>query len=167
MQTGSIAVRLYEIGIKQLPRVDASTLITIYSPLTNSNAKLDVNVKGHIGAYRQIIKQAEATEDKEPLLLYFFGTAGIWFIGYTIIIATIVLFVTLYHFITWNRQLAPVFVALPYQIHHSPHSHSPSPYQYTSLHASSSYTPQSYSQGKNPWTTPQRTLFSVSNNGKN
>ena len=99
LQTGSIAVRLYEIGIKQLPRVDASTLITIYSPLTNSNAKLDVNVKGHIGAYRQIIKQAEATEDKEPLLLYFFGTTGIWFIGYTIIIATFVLIVILYHFI--------------------------------------------------------------------
>ena len=144
MQTGSIAVRLYEIGIKQLPRVDASTTITIYSPLTNSNTNLDVNVRGHIGAYRQIIKQAEATEDKEPFLGYFFGTAGIWFIGYTIIIATIVLIVILYHFITTNWQLAPVFVASPNQIHHLPFSHSPPPYQYTSPHASSSYTPQSY-----------------------
>lgn len=162
LQTTGNAVRLYEIGIKQLPKVDESTTIIIYSPLTKSDTNLDVNVRGHMGVSRQIIKQAEATEDKESLLGYFFGIGGIWIIGYTIIIATIVLIVILYHFITKNRQPAPVVVASPYPIHHSPHSHSPPPYQYTLPHASSSYTPQSYSQGKNPSTTPQRTLFSVS-----
>ena len=162
LQTAGSVVRLYEIGIKQLPRVDESTTITIYSPLTKSNTNLDVNVRGHMGVSRQIIKQADATKDQEPLLGYVFGTGGIWFIAYTIIIATIVLIVILYHFITKNRQPAPVVVASPYPIHHSPHSHSPPPYQYTSPHVSSSYTPQSYSQGKTSSTTPQRTLFSVS-----
>ena len=66
LQTTGNTVRLYEIGIKQLPKVDESTAIIIYSPLTKSNTNLDINVRGHLGVSCQIIKQAEATEDKEP-----------------------------------------------------------------------------------------------------
>merc|ERR1719505_256681 len=83
----------------------------------------------------------------------FEGTST-WLLGYSIVLATVILVVILYHLATRNRPPHYVVAASPYAVPHSPPPYYPaSPYPTLSPQQAKNLSPRS----------PQtRTLFSVS-----
>ena len=129
----------------------------LYSPITKTSSLITVGVTGEVISSAQCPVTPVYTLSWKTLWSSLFGESSTWLISYTIMIATVILILVIYHLYTKGRQPAPVVISSsPYHLVQQ----SPPPYQYSPTYNSPRHTPGSYGPGKQA--TPQRTLFSVS-----
>lgn len=158
------------MSLQQVPSIDVNASIKFYSAITKSTQYVAVNIKGETSQGDHcLLKEQSSSPHSSPstsspysvkrLLTYFIGDSGILIIAYTVMIATVILILIIYHFYLKGRPVAPVVIHSPY-IHSPGMAHSPPPYQYSSPYhpPPPNTTPGSYGPNKH---TPIR-LFSVS-----
>lgn len=163
---GESTRRRYHVSITEIPSTDVNATIKFFSSITKTSQVISVNIKGETNIqclHKPLSPSTSQTASfsVKRMLSYVIGDSGALVVAYTIMIATIILILILYHFYVKGKQ-TPVVIHSPY-IHQSPApiSHSPPPYQYASPYHSpppASMTPGSYGPNKQ---TPTR-LFSVS-----
>jgi len=152
----------YKITILNYPAVDEVAKISFHSPLTGADHTIEVDIRGAGQVGTVCLPPIINRSGVQTLLAYLLGESGIWLLAYTIMIATIIAILVLYHLMTKNRQPAAVMVSSPYLMQRSPPPYSPqngfhSPIHY---HNTSTHTPQT--NNRTPGGSKQRTLFSVS-----
>ena len=152
---------------RSIPSNDVNATVKFFSPLTKTTQSINVVIRGS-GLNDATCSPFPSPSAKSSLLDDFtvrgliyrlVGDSGLLIIFYSIVIATVILILILYHFYVKSKQQMPVVIHSPYMQtpYANAHSHSPPPYQATPLYQNSPHnTP--YRSNKE---TPTR-LFSVS-----
>ena len=157
----------YRIAVSEVPTNDVNVTVKFYSSLTKLSKLILVTIKGDTTSNMQCppsVSFATASTvggyGRSRFLSYIVGEGSMWMLFYTLIVATIILILIMYHFYMKSKQPTPVIIQSPY-IQSPQHSHSPPPYQHSPpyFQTTMNTTPGSY--GPHKHNTPTR-LFSVS-----
>lgn len=155
---------------------DVNATVKFFSPLTKTTQTVDVVIRGsgdavacsNGGFLPSLTASSSSTKSNTLLndytvrgLIYrLVGDSGLLIIFYSIVIATVILILILYHFYVKSKQQTPMVIHSPYiqTPYANAHSHSPPPYQASPLYQNSPHHHTPYRPNKE---TPTR-LFSVS-----
>ncbi|XP_047146809.1 nuclear pore membrane glycoprotein 210 isoform X1 [Hydra vulgaris] len=145
----------YELSLKSSIKSDANTSVTFFSPLSASSSSVLVHVKGEFDN-KYITYSSEIQTSWNRKISEYIQQTNVWVVSYTVILATIILLIVLYHYFIKERYGSAI---MPPSYSNSPYIQtSPPPYQYSPTFQTK--TPVSYGPTKK--STPQRHLFSVS-----
>jgi len=160
---------MYEITASSIPTSGVNVTVKFYSPLTKSTKLVNITLQGSYDGPTPLhscplpaTTQPGTSFSVRNLIYRIIGDSGLLIILYTLIIATVIVLLALYHLYAKPKQ-PPVVIHSPYVHPNTPyiHGHSPPPYQASPPYHHSPVmvnSPSPYRQNKN---TPTR-LFSVS-----